>query len=732
MDSSNKTLGYEPIITKGERKMRKFITIIMIFMLLFTAVPMTYAADPTAGEQLKEMGLLAGDQYGNLNEGQNLTRTEMMVILARMLGEYDQAFAWSKPSTFADRNNHWGERYVAYGQYRGWTAGIGNNRFGYEQFHTVQEASVFMLKALGYTAPSDFTWTTAYSKAKSLGLFEGLNLSETSNILRGNLFKVMLKTLYTKMEDQNFTLGEKLNVLEPEELPFEVKSITATNLKEIEIVFTKPVDESTMSSSDFVISNRTVTPELISDGSTVRLTLSSALSNDTSYKITISGLRSEDDTSFSKTTISFRTDDDDQPTIESVRLLGPQFVELTFSEPIKTVGTVQVYPSSSSTLYTSAASFEGTGSRVIIAELSKAPAENTSYTYKVRTFKDYAGYSNTSYDVKLTYRQSNFDPTATIRKATEGYVYVEFSKTVSGLTKEHFYHTSASNVPLAIYADAAMTDLITISESTKQVYVKFAERDGDVVNGNPLSAGSRTIYILEENASGGVITDEYDNAFMGGSYTTTVTVDATKPSVSKLTIASSNQSLVKLTLEFSESVSFDEDNIDVTYADSGETPIDGLVIDVDGSGKSYTVELEGVDLTGTSIRVNLSDITDLALTPNILTSYSKDLNVADTYPPTIVEIEQDSVEKEVYITFSEPVSSTALSKSSYEINGIRVQNDPEFYIDNYAVVLRLTDDEFAESQESTGRIRILRVQDLSGNTIVSTTINFDTILDLAD
>ena len=712
--------------------MRKFITIIMIFTLIFTAVPMSYAADPSAGEQLKDMGLLVGDQYGNLNEGKYLTRTEMMVILARMLGEYDQAFAWSKPSTFSDRNNHWGERYVAYGQYRGWTVGIGNNRFGYEQFHTVQEASVFMLKALGYTAPGDFTWTTAYSKAKSLGLFEGLNLSETSNILRGNLFKVMLKTLYTKMEDQNYTLGEKLNVLEPEELPFEVKSITATNLKEIEIVFTKPVDESTMSSSDFVISNRTVTPELILDGSTIRLTLSSALSNDTSYKITISGLRSEDNTAFSKITMSFKTDDDDQPKIESVRLLGPQFVELTFDEPIKTVGTVQVYPSSSSTLYTSAASFEGTGTRVIIAELSKAPAENTSYNYKVRTFKDYAGYSNASYDVKLTYRPSNFDPTASIRKATEGYVYVEFSKSVSGLTKEHFYHTSSSNVPLGIYADAAMTDLISVSESTKQVYVKFAERDGDVVNGNPLSAGTRTIYILEENASGGVITDEYGNEFMGGSYTTTVTVDATKPSVSKLTISSSSQTLVKLTLEFSESVNFDEGNIEVTYADSGDTPIDGLAIDVDGSGKSYTVELEGVNLTGKTIRVNLSDISDLALTPNTLASYSKDLTVSDTYPPTVVEIEQNTDLNEVYITYSEPVSNSALSKYRYEINGTRLHNDPEFYIDNYAVVLTLTDDELAESQESSARIRISGVQDLAGNSISTTTIYFNTIPDQAD
>lgn len=185
---------------------------LVIVMILFYS-PAGYALGPTPGQELKAMGLIEGRSGGDLAENSYLTRTEMMVILARMLGEYDQAVSWSWPSGFADHNNHWGEAYVAYAQNRGWTVGIGNNQFGYEYRTTVQESSVFMLKSLGYTAPQDFIWETAYDKARSLGLFEGLSLNQNQNILRGSLFKVMLNTLETNSKGDSYSLGESLGVL---------------------------------------------------------------------------------------------------------------------------------------------------------------------------------------------------------------------------------------------------------------------------------------------------------------------------------------------------------------------------------------------------------------------------------------------------------------------------------------------------------------------------------------
>ena len=190
--------------------MKKSISVILILVLSLGILPGAYSAELSAGEKLKAMGLLVGDTYGNLGENKYLTRSEMMVILARMMGEYEQAYKWTRKSTFTDGNGHWAERYVAYAQYRGWTVGIGDNKFGYEKQHTVQEASVFMLKALGYTAPNDYTWNTAYTKAKELGLFDNLNLAADSDIIRGNLFEVMLNTLNTRVKAQNYTLLDKI------------------------------------------------------------------------------------------------------------------------------------------------------------------------------------------------------------------------------------------------------------------------------------------------------------------------------------------------------------------------------------------------------------------------------------------------------------------------------------------------------------------------------------------
>jgi len=188
----------------------------MLFIVVLLATigmsSMSYAAGPTAGQELRAMGLIEGKAGGDLAEDEYLTRTEMMVILARMLGEFNQAAAWQAPSTFLDAKSHWGEPYVAYAQYREWTSGIGGNRFGYEQRHTVQEASVFMLKALGYLTPQDFSWETAFDTAKSLGLFNGLALNQEQEILRGDLFKLMINTLETPAKGHPYRLGDQLGV----------------------------------------------------------------------------------------------------------------------------------------------------------------------------------------------------------------------------------------------------------------------------------------------------------------------------------------------------------------------------------------------------------------------------------------------------------------------------------------------------------------------------------------
>ncbi|MCK5762534.1 MAG: S-layer homology domain-containing protein, partial [Clostridiales bacterium] len=97
------------------------------------------------------MGLLKGDQNGDLNEDVALTRAEMMVVLARLYGVEDEAMAFPLPSTFTDvAVDAWYAPYVAYAQLEGWTVGYGDGTFGPEDAVTEQMVATFMLRALGY------------------------------------------------------------------------------------------------------------------------------------------------------------------------------------------------------------------------------------------------------------------------------------------------------------------------------------------------------------------------------------------------------------------------------------------------------------------------------------------------------------------------------------------------------------------------------------------------------
>jgi len=222
--------------------MKRVLSLVLALVLVLGMIPMGFAADQTAGEILKGMNLLAGDENGNLNEDQNLNRAEMMVIMARMMGKFEEAKSFALPSTFTDLAGFsWAVPYIAYAEMNEWTAGVGAGMFNPAGTVTAQEVAVFMLKALGYEADVDFTWANAVEVATAKGLMAGVSTPAASSILRGDLFKVMYTTLNTNVKGEAVTLGVKLGYMKPAVLA--VSSVKALNANEIEIVFTKAVNE---------------------------------------------------------------------------------------------------------------------------------------------------------------------------------------------------------------------------------------------------------------------------------------------------------------------------------------------------------------------------------------------------------------------------------------------------------------------------------------------------------
>lgn len=231
--------------------MRKWI-VLLVAMALFVGTAISgYTAPQTSGEILKSYGLVTGDYNGDLTEGAYLSRAEMMVLLARMMGEFDQASGYGGRSTFVDSSSgHWAERYVAYAQSRDWTEGIGGNRFGYNERHTVREACVFMLKALGYRAGVDFTFETAYDFAVRLGLVPGQGegqlglggslsgVDADADILRGQVFDMMLQTLNTKVKGLDLAL---IHFVSTSTEALHVVSVKPVNVTSVELIFSEAI-----------------------------------------------------------------------------------------------------------------------------------------------------------------------------------------------------------------------------------------------------------------------------------------------------------------------------------------------------------------------------------------------------------------------------------------------------------------------------------------------------------
>ncbi len=215
--------------------MKRILSLVLVLALVLGTIPAGFAATATAGETLKGYGLLAGDQNGNLNEGNTINRAEMMVVYAQLLGKKTEAAAYSIPSTSKDvKAGTWYAPYVAFAEKEAWTAGIGNGMFDPMGKVTVQQAAAFMLKALGYTV-TDFSTVVADATAK--GLLKDVTAAANTPIVRGSLFTVALNTLNTPVKDSTVSLGTKLGVMKPVVSALDSKAAVAISHNTIQVTF---------------------------------------------------------------------------------------------------------------------------------------------------------------------------------------------------------------------------------------------------------------------------------------------------------------------------------------------------------------------------------------------------------------------------------------------------------------------------------------------------------------
>ena len=164
-------------------------------------------------EVLEAVGIMIGDENGNFNPDQNVTRNEMAVVMSNLM-EYNVA-SYKDTSPFTDVPS-WAEPYVAACWTNGITAGYSDTIYGGSDTVTTAQAALMLMKALGYFQyASDFggDWQLATTRqGNAIDLFVGVDSGVEQAMTRNDVAQLVLNTLKSgtveASTDGSWTIGD--------------------------------------------------------------------------------------------------------------------------------------------------------------------------------------------------------------------------------------------------------------------------------------------------------------------------------------------------------------------------------------------------------------------------------------------------------------------------------------------------------------------------------------------
>ena len=189
--------------------MKKLLALVLALVMSMSLVTISNAAFKDADkidydeavEVMNAVGVLVGDEKGNFNAKENLTREQAAKIISYLLLGNKTAEALVGAAKFTDvAATRWSAGFVDYCASTGVVAGNGNGTFAPAGQLTGFQFAKMLLVALGYDANIEgFTgtdWQINVSKvANQVGLFNGLSISGTAVLTREQGAQMCLNTL---------------------------------------------------------------------------------------------------------------------------------------------------------------------------------------------------------------------------------------------------------------------------------------------------------------------------------------------------------------------------------------------------------------------------------------------------------------------------------------------------------------------------------------------------------
>ena len=166
----------------------------MALALVMCLTPLTTRADAagTRAEALQALGIL-----GQETSGGQVSRAQFARMLTAASAYSDSAEGYGA-SLFKDlKGDHWASGYVRVAVEQGWMSGYVDGSFRPDQSVTLEEACASLLKMLGYDASAlKGAYPAAQlSKARSVGLLDGVSASQGSKLTDGDCAELLYNLL---------------------------------------------------------------------------------------------------------------------------------------------------------------------------------------------------------------------------------------------------------------------------------------------------------------------------------------------------------------------------------------------------------------------------------------------------------------------------------------------------------------------------------------------------------
>ena len=143
-----------------------------------------------AAELTNEMGIFAGDNKGNFNPDQGITRAQCAAVVCRLLDAESYAQNMTTAAFTDVPASHWANGYIAWAYDQGIINGYGNGKFGPSDTVTYEQAIKMLMVGIGYgdAAVDAGGYTNGYiSIAERYGFLSGVENTFGNVITRANI-----------------------------------------------------------------------------------------------------------------------------------------------------------------------------------------------------------------------------------------------------------------------------------------------------------------------------------------------------------------------------------------------------------------------------------------------------------------------------------------------------------------------------------------------------------------